>query len=53
MKDKQRELLNKNIDKMEDDKKKILVSIGESLLNIQYMVNTEKLKTLTKKHKRK
>jgi len=49
MKDKQKELLSKNIDKMKDDKKETLVSIGENLLDIQNQINREKLKRLSKK----
>jgi len=47
-KDKQRDLLDKNYEKLEDDKKETLVSIGENLLNIQNLINREKLKKLTK-----
>jgi hypothetical protein len=39
-------LLNQNYDELEDDKKDTLLSIGENLLNIQSLVNKEKLESV-------
>ena len=46
MKEKGQEILNKNYDKLEDDKKDILLTIGEKLLCIQTLVNKEKILTI-------
>ena len=40
-KNKQFDRLNKNYEELEDDKKDILLVIGENLLNIQNIVNNE------------
>ena len=49
MKDeKQFDVLNKNFDELENEKKETLVSIGERLLDIQGLINTEKVSELEK-----
>jgi hypothetical protein len=44
-------LLNQNYDELEDDKKDTLLSIGENLLNIQSLVNKEKLQSIKSEKK--
>ena len=47
-KDKERELLNKNYDKLNEKKKEALLLIGEDFLDIQDTVNREKLRNQSK-----
>ena len=52
LKNNQLDLLNKNYDELEDDKKNTLLIIGENLLSIQKLINKEKfspIKIETKK----
>jgi len=40
--DQQREVLNKNFDELGEDKKEMLLKIGEKLLSIQDLIDKEK-----------
>jgi len=44
VKNDQFDVLNRNYDRLESDKKDTLLRIGENLLNIQSLINNEKLK---------
>jgi hypothetical protein len=46
LKNDQFDTLNKNYERLEDDKKDTLLLIGENLLNIQFLVNKEKLSVI-------
>ena len=47
------ETLNNNYDGLEDDKKDTLLLIGENLLNIQNLINKEKLSIIKKENELK
>jgi len=47
-KDKERDLLNKNYDKLDEKKKEALLLIGEDFLDIQDTVKREKLRDQSK-----
>jgi len=44
--ERQLETLNNNYDQLEDDKKDTLLSIGEELMNIQSLVNNERVSAI-------
>jgi len=46
VKNNQFDRLNKNYDELENDKKDTLLKIGENLLNIQSLINNEKLQEI-------
>jgi len=46
VKDNQFDILNNNYDELENDKKDTLLKIGENLLNIQSLINNEKLQEI-------
>ena len=46
--ERQLETLNNNYDQLEDDKKDTLLSIGEELMNIQSLINNERVSAIKK-----
>jgi len=53
VKDNQFDRLNTNYDELENDKKDTLLKIGENLLNIQSLINNEKLQEIKSEKKNK
>ena len=53
LKNDQLDTLNNNFDKLEDDKKDTLLKIGDNLLNIQSLINKEKLSVTNSETKEK
>ena len=49
---KQRDILNENFDKLSESKKEKLLNIGEKLLDIQNVIDSEKLSVTEKKENR-
>ena len=45
--------LNENFDELENDKRDTLLRIGENLLNIQLLINNEKLQDIKSETKNK
>jgi len=46
--ERQLETLNSNYEELEDDKKDTLLSIGEELMNIQSLINNERVSAIKK-----
>jgi hypothetical protein len=53
VKNNQFDILNKNYDELENDKKDTLLKIGENLLNIQSLINNEKFQEIKSETKNK
>jgi len=53
VKNNQFDRLNMNYDELENDKKDTLLKIGENLLNIQLLINNEKLQEIKSEKKNK
>jgi hypothetical protein len=43
IRDNQQEKFDKNLDELDDDKKEVLLKIGKKLLNIQNLMNKQKV----------